>query len=189
LNYCDFDMPKSYRKNGLTQLNIPERTSPVLKNPTIRDDNTGVRSVALEAADVVGGGIGMNKLRLISAVMMSVAISVHAFAQNLGASPLSSSELAPSLRYDSETLLPGRSGTFGLKPNAAGAKEGIALPFGMNYSSESKSLVMPLGEKSDWGVGLNLNVNSSARAIESAPSSALGLQPKRTPGLTLQRKF
>ena len=81
------------------------------------------------------------------------------------------------------------SSTLGLKPHSgAAAYTGINLPFGMNYSSETKSLVMPLDQKNEWGVGLNLNLNSSA-TVEPAPSSGLGLQPKRTPGVTLQKKF
>ena len=81
------------------------------------------------------------------------------------------------------------SSTLGLKPNSdAAANAGVNLPFGMNYSSETKSLVMPLDQKNEWGVGLNLNLNSSP-TVEQTPSSGLGLQPKRTPGVTLQKKF
>ena len=129
----------------------------------------------------------MNKLHLLSVAAAFSALAAHSVAQNMTA-PSPSIEPSPALKFDSDAWGTRQApGSLGLRPYSGGAKEGISLPFGMNYSNESKSLIMPLGEKSDWGVGLNLNVNSS-RAIDT-PSSSLGLQPKRTPGLTLQRKF
>jgi hypothetical protein len=79
--------------------------------------------------------------------------------------------------------------TLGLKPRTGGAKHGIDLPFGMNYNWETKILMMPLDQKSEWGVGLNLNLNSAPASLEQSPSSGIGLQPRRTPGVTLQKKF
>ena len=48
--------------------------------------------------------------------------------------------------------------------------------------------MVPLGEKNEWGVGVMLNVNS-APGLEPATAPALGLQPKRTPGIMLQKRF
>jgi hypothetical protein len=81
------------------------------------------------------------------------------------------------------------SGALGLRPNPERAKEGISLPFGLNYSSEAKALLLSIDEKSEWGLSFNLDVNKP-RAVELVPSaSSLGLRPKRTPGFTLQKKF
>jgi hypothetical protein len=47
---------------------------------------------------------------------------------------------------------------------------------------------MPLDQKSEWGVGVGLNINSST-PVELSPNGILGLQPKRAPGLMLHKKF
>lgn len=131
----------------------------------------------------------MRKLYKFCGAAVFAALATHSLAQNAGAPAWPSSDQSPALKFDSDDLRARQSpGTLGLRPYSGGTKEGINLPFGLNYSSEAKSLIVPLGEKSEWGIGLNLNVNSS-RAIELAPSSSLGLQPKRTPGITLQKKF
>ena len=64
----------------------------------------------------------------------------------------------------------------------------LELPFGLSYIREAKGLVMPLDQKSEWGVGIGLNINSS-NSVELSPSNSLGLVPKRTPGLMLHKKF
>ncbi|MBI4189938.1 MAG: hypothetical protein HY525_05305 [Betaproteobacteria bacterium] len=118
----------------------------------------------------------------------SIALQAHAQSAGATASP-PPADLSPTQKIDLDVLRSKLApGTLGLKPNS-GAKEGIDLPYGINYSSEAKSIFVPLDQKNEWGVGLNLDVNSS-RAVELAPaSSPLGLQPKRTPGLMLQKKF
>ena len=77
-------------------------------------------------------------------------------------------------------------GGLGLKPPGT-TKNAIELPFGLNYSREAKSLVMPLNDKSEWDIGVNMNMNSS-RSVEIAPSGQ-GLQPKLAPGVIINRKF
>jgi hypothetical protein len=76
-------------------------------------------------------------------------------------------------------------GSVGLRPSAR--SDSILLPFGMTYSRESRSLVMPFGDKNDYGVGLQLNVNRY-QEVELAPSG-LGLQPRRTPGIIFNKRF
>ena len=75
----------------------------------------------------------------------------------------------------------------GLRRPAHSLRERIELPFGLNYSRESKSLLLPLDDKNEWGVGVNLNVMGTP-AVDLNPPG-LQLAPKRTPGLMLQRKF
>jgi hypothetical protein len=75
----------------------------------------------------------------------------------------------------------------GLKPQSARAKAS-GLPFGMNYSGHTTTLLVPIDSKNEWGIGVQFNL-SAPRSIELAPPSALGLQPKRALGLTLQKSF
>jgi len=116
------------------------------------------------------------------------SIAFHAQAQSVTtkASPLA--QLRPPA-VDHDTLhTPPTPGAFGLKPQSASSKERIALPLSLNYNRVNKSVIMPLDEKDSWGVGLLLNVYSSP-GLEPATAPALGLQPKRTPGILLQKKF
>ena len=134
--------------------------------------------------------INSRKLMLLTATALAAGpIATIALAQSAGASQPVYSELRAPIETGAGAL-PARltPGAVGLRPQAASAAQGIALPFGLNYSRETKSLMLPLDQKSEWGVGLNLNVNSSP-GLEQSPSSGLGLQPKRTPGVTLHRKF
>jgi hypothetical protein len=87
------------------------------------------------------------------------------------------------------TLQQAESDGLGLKPQSR-STDGIQAPEGLNYSLEANTLLLPIAPRSDWGVGLNLNLNAPP-AVEAAPPSALGLQPKRTPtpSLLLQRRF
>lgn len=131
-------------------------------------------------------------LMLVTAATMAAAaiVATGAVAQSRGTTitPAVDSQSAAKvdLNFIRAQLAPG---TLGLKLQTPRAGEGITLPYGMNYSGESKSLFMPFDHKNEWGVGLNFDVNSS-RAVEIAPpASPLGLQPKRTPGITLQKKF
>ena len=75
----------------------------------------------------------------------------------------------------------------GLRRPANNLRERIDLPFGLNYNRDAKSLLMPLDDKNEWGVGVNLNLGATP-TIET-PQSGLQLAPKRTPGLMLHRKF
>jgi hypothetical protein len=79
------------------------------------------------------------------------------------------------------------SSALGLKPQSARAKAS-GLPFGMNYSGQTTTLLVPIDAKHEWGIGVQFNL-SAPRSIELAPPSALGLQPKRALGLTLQKSF
>jgi len=47
---------------------------------------------------------------------------------------------------------------------------------------------VPLDQKSEWGVGVGLNLNNP-NTVELSPSSSLGLQPKRAPGVMLNKRF
>lgn len=117
------------------------------------------------------------------------SIAFHAQAQSVttDASPLAG--LRPPGSVDHDTLhTPSTPSAFGLKPQSASSKERITLPLRLNYSSVTKSVIMPLNEKDSWGVGLLLNVYS-APGLEPTTAPALGLQPKRTPGILLQKKF
>jgi hypothetical protein len=97
--------------------------------------------------------------------------------------------LHPPANLDADTLrakfAPSK---LGLKPQAGANLGGVALPFGMDYSHEAKGVLMPLDEKREWGVGVGLNLNAPT-VVELSPNSVLGLQPKRAPGLMLNKKF
>ena len=75
----------------------------------------------------------------------------------------------------------------GLRRPANNLRERIDLPFGLNYNRDAKSLLIPLDDKNEWGVGVNLNLGATP-TVET-PQSGLQLAPKRTPGLMLHRKF
>jgi hypothetical protein len=119
----------------------------------------------------------------------AIFITPPAFAQSTGEGLVPPADLHPPINLDSDTLR-ARFGSnhLGLKPsNAAGAAS--ALPYGIDYNREAKSLVVPLDRKNDWGVGVGLNMNNS-RIIELSPGGVLGLQqPNRAPGLMLHGKF
>jgi len=97
--------------------------------------------------------------------------------------------LQPPSRTNDDVFSAQDSGAVGvgLRRPAHSLRERIELPFGLNYSRESKSLLLPLDDKNEWGVGINLNV-MGAPAVDLNPPG-LQLAPKRTPGLMLQRKF
>ncbi len=99
--------------------------------------------------------------------------------------------LHPPVNLDADTLrLRFAPSNLGLKPQSGSGSSstGISLPFGLDYNHQAKGVVMPLDEKSQWGVGVGLNLNAPS-VIELSPNSVLGLQPKRTPGIMLNRKF
>ena len=138
------------------------------------------------------------KLRMLMLVTATALVAGSAatgsFAQSAGVAALPPADLNPTARPDTDiridtdtlrsTLAPG---ALGLRPNSA-PTAGADLPFGLRYSGDAKSVIMPLDEKNEWGVGLNFNLNSPP-PVELAPNSALGLQPKRSPGVMLQRRF
>lgn len=95
--------------------------------------------------------------------------------------------LQPPTRSTAEIFTAIDSAPLGLRPPAANIRERIDLPFGFNYSRDARSLLVPIDEKNEWGVGVNLNLNNSA-GVELSPPG-LHLAPKRTPGLMLQKKF
>ena len=127
---------------------------------------------------------------LIFAATLATGFSItNSFAQNAtyGAAP--PADLHPPINLDADTLRAQlRPSHLGLKPQSAGAALGIDLPFGLSYNRDAKGLVMPLDQKSEWGVGVGLNINSST-PVELSPGNTLGLQPKRAPGLMLHKKF
>jgi hypothetical protein len=131
------------------------------------------------------------RLQILIAAAATVAgvLATNSFAQNAtyGAAP--PADLHPPIKLDAYTLraqlMPGH---LGLKPQSGAAANDPGLPFGMNYDRDTKGLVIPLDQKSEWGVGIGLNINSSA-TVEISPGSTLGLQRKRAPGLMLHKAF
>lgn len=117
------------------------------------------------------------------------SIALPAQAQNATTDASREAGLRPPASFNLDALhAPPAPSVLGLKPQSASSREGIALPFSFNYSSATRSVMVPLDEKNAWGVGVMLNVNP-ASGLEPATSPALGLQPKRTPGILLQKKF
>ena len=127
---------------------------------------------------------------LAAATLAAGSIATGSFAQSTGTTMSPPADLHPPIQLDADTLRAKLTPShLGLKPQSAGTADGgIALPFGLNYSREAKGLVVPLDQKSEWGIGVGLNLNSS-NTVELSPSSSLGLQPKRAPGIMLQKKF
>ena len=130
------------------------------------------------------------RLLILVATAAAAAGSVAADFALPDTSAATTAQLLPPTTNNLETSSPTFStGSIGLKSPSARITESTGLPYGLNYSGETKSLLLPIDPKSNWGVGLNLDVNAS-RAVELAPPTPLlGLQPKRTPGVTLQMKF
>ena len=126
----------------------------------------------------------------IFAATLAAGLSVtNSFSQTatFGAAP--PADLHPPINLDADTLRAQLTPShIGLKPHSPGAALGIDLPFGLSYNRDAKGLVMPLDQKSEWGVGVGLNINSS-RPVELSPGNTLGLQPKPSPGLMLHKKF
>ena len=117
------------------------------------------------------------------------SIALHAQAQSANTDASPQAELHPPASVDLDTLHERLApSAFGLRPQSASGKEGLALPFSLNYSRATKSIMMPLDEKNTWDLGVMFNVNS-APGLEPATAPALGLQPKRAPGIMLQKKF
>jgi hypothetical protein len=96
--------------------------------------------------------------------------------------------LQPQARSAEEVFTTQDSARLSLRPPVASLRERLAPAYGLSYHRESKSLLMPLDEKNEWSLGLNLNLNAVPN-VETSPSSGLNLQPRRTPGLTFQKKF
>jgi len=130
-------------------------------------------------------------LPLIAGAVFTAAISISpVYAQSTGEGLVPPADLHPPINLDSDTLRARfGSSNLGLKPsNVSGAAS--ALPYGIDYNRETRSLVVPLDRKNDWGVGVGLNMNTSSRIIELSPGGVLGLQqPNRAPGLMLHGKF
>jgi hypothetical protein len=74
-----------------------------------------------------------------------------------------------------------------LRPPVASLRERLAPAYGLSYHRESKTLLLPLDEKNEWTMGLNLNLNSVPNV--GSPPSGLNLEPRRTPGFIFQKKF
>ncbi len=131
--------------------------------------------------------------RMMTLIAASVAVTglcvPNACAQNIAANIAPPADLHPPVNLDADTLRAQFTRSqLGLKPHTAESVSGIELPFGLSYNRDAKGVVMPLDQKSEWGVGVGLNVNS-ASAVDPAISNPLGLVPKRTPGLLLHKKF
>ena len=126
---------------------------------------------------------------IAAASLITGSLASVCLAQNAREVVAPPADLHPSITLDADTL---RSkfapSQLGLKPQSPAKQDGISMPFGLNYSRDAKGVVMPLDQKKEWGVGVGLNLNSS-EVVELSPNSVLGLQPKRTPGLMLQKKF
>lgn len=95
--------------------------------------------------------------------------------------------LQPPARTTADAFSAQDATGIGLRRPAATLQERTVLLFGLNYNRETKSLLMPLDEKNEWGLGLNLNLNSTP-AVELAPSG-IHFSPRRMPGLILHKTF
>jgi hypothetical protein len=128
-------------------------------------------------------------MMLIAAASIAAGSMVSVcFAQSTREATSPPAALHPPVNLDADTLRSTLAPSqIGLKPQTSGSG-GLSLPFGIDYRRDAKALVMPLNEKSEWGVGVGMNLNST-QVIELAPSSVLGLQPKRAPGLLLHKSF
>lgn len=133
--------------------------------------------------------MNLRMLMLFAAATLAAgSTATICFAQDAGPAVTPPVDLFPPPKIDADTLRSRLApSALGLRPQSR-TKDGIDLPFGLNYSGDTRSVMMPLDGKNEWGVGLNLNLNSPP-AVELAPSSPLGLQPRRTPGVMLQRRF
>ncbi len=128
-------------------------------------------------------------LLLAASGLVAGSIALHAQAQSTNTNASPGAELRPPASVDIDLLSTRLTpSAFGLKPQSASSNEGIALPFSIRYSSATKSVIMPLDEKNAWDVGVMLNMNS-APGLEPTTAPALGLQPKRSPGIMLQKRF
>lgn len=126
-------------------------------------------------------------LTIAAVATVAFIIAAPAGAQNIVTPPV---DLHPPIQINADTLRSRFAPShLGLKPGTPSTIADVGMPFGLNYNRETKSLMMPLDEKNEWGVGVGLNINSS-RIIELSPGGLLGLQqPNRAPGLTLHKKF
>jgi hypothetical protein len=129
-------------------------------------------------------------LMLAAATSIACCAFINAsFAQSTRETVTPPANLHPPINLDADTLRARIAPShLGLKPNSYSNSGGLGLPYGIDYSREAKGLVVPLDQRSEWGVGVGLNLNSS-EVVELSPSSALGQQLKRAPGVMLNRKF
>lgn len=123
----------------------------------------------------------------IFAIMMAtatVAISPIAHADDADNRPVTSQ---PRSLLSEDLYMLQDSARQGLHAPVSALRDRINLPYGLSYHRDSKSLLLQPDDRSDWGVGINLNLNATPMP-ELAPSG-ISLIPKRTPGLTFQKKF
>lgn len=126
---------------------------------------------------------------LAAGSLAAISISLPAQAQSANTDASSRANLRPPASADSDAFRDSLApGPFGLKPQPVGSRERIALPFSLSYNRKIRSIIMPLDEKNTLDVGVMLNVNTTP-GLEPATSPALGLQPSRTPGIMLQKRF
>jgi hypothetical protein len=113
----------------------------------------------------------MRRLMLLLAVA-AVTVAGNAIAQN-NSLPAPSSDSHSPIKLKLEDFT---------NPHT----DGIVLPFDIDYSRETKNLLLPLDEHKHWGIGVNLDIGN---AKEFNSDSGLGVELKKTPGLVLQRNF
>ncbi len=116
-------------------------------------------------------GIMRRLIFLVIAAAVGIAGNAGAQSSALSSSPSSYSHNPIKLKLEDFT-----------NPHT----NGIVLPFGIDYSRETKSLVMPLDEQKHWGVGVNLDISN---VKDFNANSWLGAELKKTPGVVLQRNF
>ncbi len=133
----------------------------------------------------------MYRCFMLTAIAMAAShfFIAGSYAQSEGTTIAPPADLHPPVTLDADTLRARLSPSqLGLRPNTSSKSLGADLPFGLSYSNESKGVVVPLDQKSEWGVGVGLNLNNP-NTVELSPSSSLGLQPKRAPGVMLNKRF
>lgn len=98
--------------------------------------------------------------------------------------------LRPPAKFDTDDIRAHLlSGQLGLKPQrASGAGNGIGLPFGLSYHSETRGLLVPMNEENTFGIGIGLNIGATPK-LDSPAGGGLGLQLKGSPGIIFQKKF
>jgi hypothetical protein len=126
-------------------------------------------------AEFYRGGSPMGGVRwliLLAVATVTVATAGNAVAQN-SVLPASSSDSYNPIKLKLEDFT---------NPHTSG----IVLPLGLNYDHETKNLVMPLDAQKLWGVGMNLDIG---HVKEFSTDNWLGIEPKKAPGVVLQRNF
>ena len=129
-------------------------------------------------------------LLLVAAATIAGAVATHSVAQSVDASAAAPRNgLQPQGNLDAITLRARVTpGHLGLEPPPGGSGS-IELPLGLTFRDDTKSVNLPLADKSGWSLGIGLNLNPPG-PVELSPSTSLGLlQPKPAARFQLEKRF